>query len=311
MAKNIARGQNIIAKNIIPNLVGMTRATAQDLLTSLGFTYTATSVNTTDANQNDKIISQGVTASNTEILGTNIPIQYNTFSFAPFGAFGFTPAPFNFTPEPPAFSFTPFGAFTFVTFGFAPPFGFSTFGFTPFGAFGFLGGVSTETQPACIWEDSLIMVKRDNDIYLLPINAVSIGDIVYSISGDNFNESDFNGKIYSWESSHIDNPSLVESTVTAVYEFNHKTLIYFNEEVEGKMSLEEPVLIKRNGKYEFITAGMVEVADIVLKYSKDEGRFIETVIGKIDAEDGDFTTYNLITEPQNMLLVNGLVVHNK
>jgi len=43
-----------------------------------------------------------------------------TFSFAPFGAFGFSP-----------FGFSPFGAFGFS------PFGFSPFGFSPFGAFGF------------------------------------------------------------------------------------------------------------------------------------------------------------------------------
>lgn len=309
MAKNIARGQNIIAKNVIPNLVGMTRSTAQQLLTDLGFTYTATSSNTTDQSLNDIIKSQGLTADNVEILGTNVPIEYNTFSFAPFGAFGFTP-PHQFTPTP-VFSFTPFGAFSFVTFGFTPPFGFSTFGFTPFGAFGFLGGVSTETQPACIWENSFILAKVNGLVEQKKIVDVNVGDVIYSISAENLKESDFNDGIYSWQSRSIDNPVLVETTVKVVQEFNHGTIIYFNGDVNGKMSLEEPVLVKRNDVYEFITSGMVVPGDIVLRYAQEEDKFHEMTIQSIDSEDGDFTTYNLITEPQNMLLVNGLVVHNK
>lgn len=52
-----------------------------------------------------------------------------TFSFAPFGAFGFSP--FGFSPFG-AFGFSPFGFSPFGAFGFSP-FGFSPFGFSPFG----------------------------------------------------------------------------------------------------------------------------------------------------------------------------------
>lgn len=311
MAKNIARGQNIIAKNIIPNLVGMTRSTAEELLTSLGFKYTETAVNTTDANQNEKVISQGVNPDNTELLGTSVPIQYNVFSFAPFGAFGFSPPVFNFSPpapvfnfSPPAeFSFTPFGAFSFVT---TP-----VFGFTPFGAFGFLFGVSTEDQPACIYEDSLIFTKVNDEIVPIKMINIDIDDIIYSISADNLDESDLNGKLYSWQTNYIENPRLVETRVKSIYQFKHTKLVYFNKDNNAKFSLEEPMLIKRNDSYEFITSGMIELGDTLLRYFPEEDKFHEVVVNDIDFEDGEFTTYNLITEPQNMLLVNGWVVHNK
>lgn len=85
---------------------GTTASTTVDVAQEQGTAQTYT-VRATNANGNSVISA----ASNSVTT---------TFSFAPFGAFGFSP-----------FGFSPFGAFGFSPFGFSP-FGFSPFGFSPF-----------------------------------------------------------------------------------------------------------------------------------------------------------------------------------
>lgn len=110
MAKNINRSKSNLAKNAIPNIVGLSRTTAQALLTSLGFKYTETSTQTTDqSNNNETVREQAIPANEVKPLDTSVNYTVYQFGFTPFGftPFGFVPEPvFSFTP-PTVFSFTP------------------------------------------------------------------------------------------------------------------------------------------------------------------------------------------------------------
>lgn len=106
MAKNINRSKSNLAKNAIPNIVGLSRTTAKALLTSLGFKYTETSTATSNqSNDNELVRSQDIAASTVSPLDTNVNYTVYQFGFTPFGftPFGFTPT-FTFTP---VFGFTP------------------------------------------------------------------------------------------------------------------------------------------------------------------------------------------------------------
>jgi hypothetical protein len=107
MAKNIGRGNKVFRRETIPNVVGQSRTTAESTLTNLGFNYNTTNENTGDSGLNNTIKSQSIAAGTVSSRGTTVNLVNYTFSFTPFGAFGFTP-----------FGFTPFG---FTPFSFAPP----------------------------------------------------------------------------------------------------------------------------------------------------------------------------------------------
>ena len=96
MAKNPGRGNKIFRRNSIPNVVGVDKTTAESTLSGLGFNYNITNEGTGDSNLNNKIKSQDIPAGTVEELGQIVNLVNYTFSFAPFGAFGFTP--FGFTP---------------------------------------------------------------------------------------------------------------------------------------------------------------------------------------------------------------------
>jgi hypothetical protein len=107
MAKNIGRGNKIFRRATIPNVVGQNKTTAESTLSALGINYSTTDENTADNELNNTIKSQSIPSGNVVALGTTVNLVNYTFSFTPFGAFGFTP-----------FGFTPFG---FTPFSFAPP----------------------------------------------------------------------------------------------------------------------------------------------------------------------------------------------
>jgi hypothetical protein len=278
MAKNPARGQNINPKNAIPNLVGMTRTTAQALLSGLGFTYSESSTNTTDPAQNDIITSQTVTAGSTELLGTQVPYVYQTFSFTPFGF-----APFG------AFSFTPFGAFSFVTFS-----------FTPFGAFGFLQFGFSPSQ--CIEENTLVKTPNGG----IPVKDLKMGDSIYSI---NIDEVNTNNSI-SLNSSTLTATGFVEVEIDDISVSQKDTVVCFNEDYSSKYSQEQPFFIKRDGSYGVISAGLVNEGDYLIKINED-GSTEESLINNIEIFNGDFNVYSLSLSSQTWYIAGGCLVHTK
>jgi hypothetical protein len=287
MAKNPARGQNINPKNAIPNLVGMTRTTAQALLSSLGFTYSESSTSTSNAGQDNIISSQAVTAGNTELLGTQVPYVYQTFSFSPFG---FSPAPEP--PPEPVFSFTPFGAFSFVT---TP-----VFGFTPFGAFGFLQFSFVPSQ--CIEENTLVKTPNGD----IPVKDLKMGDSIYSI---NIDEVNTNNSI-SLNSSTLTATGLVEVQIDDIYVSQKDIVVCFNEDYYSKYSQEQPFFIKRDGFYGVISAGLINEGDYLIKINED-GNTEESLVNNIEIFNGNFNVYSLSLSSQTWYVAGGCLVHTK
>lgn len=286
MAKNPARGHNIIAKNVIPNLVGMTRTTAQTLLSSLGFTYTETSENTEDSAQNDRVSAQSINAGNTELLGTNVPYTYKTFSFAPFG---FTPvAPFGFTP----FSFTPFG--------FAPvAFSFFNFAFTPFGAFGFLNFGFSPSQ--CLHED--IFIKTANGV--IQVKDLSIGDTIFSVDLEEVNDNNS----LSLNSSKLTGRNLMPVEIDNIQRSEKDLVISFNE-IEDKFSQEQPFFIKRDGVYSVIPAGLIDQGDYIIKVTEN-GQLEEVLIESVQVHSGNFQVYSISLSSNQWYIAGEYLVHTK
>jgi hypothetical protein len=240
MAKNIGRGNKGSRKNSIPNLVGVDKTTAETNLTNAGFNYSTTNVNTGDTGQNNKIKTQSIPAGEVKPIGTTVNLENQTFSFAPFGAFGFTPfgfTPFGFTP----FGFTPVSSFSFLTFGFTP------FGFTPFGAFGFtpfgFTPVFTFSPPKCIDENTLISTPNG------PVAAkdLKVGDEVDSVDLLEIPQSDITGE-YDFDYVGMISETLtpVSKTTTRIVAMEPSTrdkVMYFNDGIEKLFSTTQPIFI--------------------------------------------------------------------
>jgi hypothetical protein len=227
MAKNPGRGNKIFRRNTIPNLVGQNVATALATLTSLGFNYNTTEEGTTDSNLSNTVKSQDIQG--VAELGATVNLVNYTFSFAPFGAFGFTP-----------FGFTPFGAF----------------GFTPY-----------KVGP-CVHEDTLIRTPNgDIPAKDIEIDDLMTSIDLEEIPMGSNDETDYDWRAIAIPQAT--SKGIVNVTVTAVVPSIVQEVIWFNGESDAKFSLNHPMFIKGDPFYVFIEAGGVAVGDVLIKVAED------------------------------------------
>jgi hypothetical protein len=271
MAKNPGRGNKIFRRNTIPNLVGQLTTTAQSTLTSLGFNSTVTNENTGDSNLNNTVKSQDIVGD--AALGTNVSLVNYTFSFTPFGAFGFTP--FGFTPEPP----------------------FGAFGFTPWSMVG------------CIEADTLIRTSSG----ATPAKNLEIGDFILTVDIQEIPVEGSSSSELDWRDISIETLTplqLVETKITNVTEVEVQEVLWINNEDDKKYSLTQPVFIKTNNGYSVLEFGSLAVGDTLIKINLD-GSTEEILIESLDTENLPHTVYQFSCEPQDWFIAGNYLVHNK
>ena len=276
MAKNPGRGNKIFRRNTIPNVVGQNITTARSTLASLGYSHATTTENTGDSGLSDKVKAQDKVGD--AQVGSTVNLVQYTFSFAPFGAFGFTP-----------FGFTPFG-FT--------PFGFTPFGFTPW------GGPSN-----CVHEDTLIRTPNGN----VAAKDIKVNDAVLTINIEEIPLQGLDSGDLPWQNIAI--PTLtslgtLETLITKTEESTVQEVVWFNGESESKFSLKQPMLVKGDPFYLFVESGLVKVGDVLIKVASD-GSVIEVPVTSIDTDDSSHKVYAFGCEPQDWFVAGNYLVHNK
>jgi len=200
-----------------------------------------------------------------------------TFSFAPFGVFGFSP---------------------FCVFGFSP---FGVFGFSPFSVFGF--------SPSCIDQDTLITVVGPNDtVAYKRAQEVSMGDEIWAATWDELVDESLSAP-EAVTYPQLTNLTTTKTTVINIYPSVKASTMYFNNDIATRISLQQPVLIKKNNEYKFTESSFIEVGDYLVK-RQDDGSYDEIEITKIDIIDEERTVYQFNNEPTDTLLASNMVVHN-
>lgn len=231
-----------------------------------------------------------------------------TFSFTPFSftPYSFTPysfVPYSFTP----YSFTPFSftPYTFTPFSFTPytftPFSFSPYSFTP---------VAFQFTPfaVCVDEDTPIhLVGPDGGLTHKFAKDVVVGDQVWSVTWDEFVDESVDpmaNQVYA----SMTNASLVPGTVVSVEESSKTSTIIFNEDMNKRFTLEEKVLIKKDGQYSFAEAKYVVSGDIM--FTVHDGDIVETEVTSTRVIDQARLVYKFNISPVDTLIAGGMVVHN-
>jgi hypothetical protein len=219
------------------------------------------------------------------------------FPFFPF--FPFFPPFFPFFPPffpffPPFFPFFPFFP---PFFPFFPPF------FPTFPRF--------SQGPQCIYEDTLIKTSTG----LVAVKNISVGDILYTINlAEVANDHQFSLEVdpEDFNSSTLTSTSgLVEAVVTAITAKDLPAYMYFNNNTNGKFSLEQPMFIKTStGEYRVVASGVIGEGDYLINVDEN-GNISETLVESIQTVEEPSTMYAISCEPQDWFIADGYLVHNK
>ena len=285
MAKNPGRGNKIFRRNTIPNLVGQTLSSAQTTLTGLGYNYNVTNENTGDSNLNNTIKSQDKTGA--AQLGETVNLVNYTFSFTPFGAFGFTP--FGFTPH------------SFVPHSFIP---FGAFGFTPWGG------------PSCIQENTLVRTSVGE----VEAKYLQVGDTLSTINIEEIplsggeSEQDINFNDWDWRTMAIEtltSAGPAETVITEIIKSKVAEVIYFNNDSTKKYSLTQPIFVKDGPFFLIKLGGFITEGNYLLEINSD-GSYNEIEIVSIHKDDTqEHNVIQFSCEPQDWFIAGNYLVHNK
>ena len=277
MAKNINRAKSALVKNAIPNIVGLTRTTANSLLTSLGFKYTETVEATSTIGNDDSLVrGQDIVQDTVKPLDTTINATVYQFGFTPFG----------FTP----FGFTPFAAF----------------GFTPFAAFGFTPG-----SRFCVDQDTPVLIVGENDSVIeKPAKDVQVGDKVWSATFDEYideSKDGYKGHLYS---KTLTNPRTTQCSVISIVPGIRHATIYYNNDLKKRFSLTERILVNRKGIYQYVPSGEIFVGDYFLQRNEDGTISEEMITAREIIENETRSVYRFTVEPVDHLFAGNMLVHN-
>jgi hypothetical protein len=163
---------------------------------------------------------------------------------------------------------------------------------------------------ACIHGDTLIKVYEGDVITTKKARDIRPGD---ELVGVVFKELDPAVKVntYDWQATALTYDTIQRTTVVKVEPSVHERFMYFNDDEASVFSMSEPMLVGRNGQYEFFASGMILEGDTLFKLKPDNSGYDEVLIEKITFTRGEDDGFNFHCEPDHVIVAGDYIVHNK
>ena len=163
---------------------------------------------------------------------------------------------------------------------------------------------------SCIHGDTLMKVYEGNVITTKKARDINPGD---ELVGVVFKELDPAVKVntYDWQATALTYDTIQRTTVVKVEPSVHERFMYFNDDAASVFSMSEPMLVGRNGQYEFFASGMILEGDTLFKLKPDNSGYDEVLIEKITFTRGEDDGFNFHCEPDHVIVAGDYIVHNK
>ena len=114
--------------------------------------------------------------------------------------------------------------------------------------------------------------------------------------------------VSSWTATDLIYGTEHTSKVTDIKTHEVDQVIQINDDSNSRFSLEEDVLIIKNGLYKFVLAKDLEIGDKAISIIDSVLSFIE--ITKIEIINEHLTVYDFLRSPNGLLIANGFLVYN-
>jgi hypothetical protein len=163
---------------------------------------------------------------------------------------------------------------------------------------------------SCIHGDTFMKVYEGDTITTKKARDIEPGD---ELVGVVFKELDPSVKVntYDWQATSLTYDTLEKTTVVKVEPSVHERFMYFNDDETSVFSMSEPMLVGRNGQYEFFASGMILEGDTLYKLKSDHSGYEEVLVEKITFTRGEDDGFNFHCEPDHVIVAGDYIVHNK
>lgn len=162
----------------------------------------------------------------------------------------------------------------------------------------------------CIDGETEIVVVGDDGIReYVKAKDVNVGDYVLAMTWDELVDQNIS-TFMSATSPNLTNIDTLPTLVVAKYAYEKPTTMYINEDLDTRMSLEQPVLVNRDGIWQWKHSGDVYIGDKVIKYISED-QVVETEITSVDYIQEMRDVYSFNCEDTDTFFAGNILVHNK
>jgi hypothetical protein len=163
----------------------------------------------------------------------------------------------------------------------------------------------------CLQADSPVLVWVDGKTLQKKVKDIEVGDKIVSYTFAELPENDSEYSLNSWNSQSMTPLEAKEATVVRNEKLIAQSTVFFNGDINNRMSLEHLVFIERDGKYSIVLAGLVEPGDTVLKINEETLEIYESVIESVDHLNEQTEIYKLDVTPYDVFFGGNILTHNK
>lgn len=161
----------------------------------------------------------------------------------------------------------------------------------------------------CVDADTKIIVVKNNVLEYVAAKNVNVGDYVLAMTWDELVDQNIEN-FMSATSSNLTNIDTLPTMVVAKYEYEKPTTMYINNDIETRMSLEQPMLVNRDGIWQWKHSGDIFIGDKFIQYVADD-QVIEVEIFAVDYIQEMRDVYSFNCEDTDTFFAGNVLVHNK
>jgi len=276
----------------VPNLIGLSRSAAKNLLSSVGLTYTESSTTTSVSSEENTVSSQNISTSESINIGSSISFVYKTY-VPPYS----NPPPYYNPPpeDPPYYNPPPEDPPYYNPPPEDPPYNnppayTNTYSNPPFSGMVFVYSVGPDTKVLTV---SGYKAAKD----------LVVGEEILSLNVEEITTSGQMLDLENWSSNSFTSNGLVTTTINKIRSSVSKSQVQINGDW---FSENHYILVKKNNINEFIMATDIDESYQVFNYQQLS--WVDVV--SIDKTFVDMTVFSIDCEPYDMFFTEGMLVYN-
>ena len=162
----------------------------------------------------------------------------------------------------------------------------------------------------CIQADTPIMTWLDSKIVYKKAKDLALGDKLVSYSFEELPKYESTYDVSTWSSESLTPIKYESADVVSIKQHKKDTTVYFNNNLDTRMSIDHSVFIKRNGETFIANAGTIEIGDTIFEIDNKDLTIFENKIISINVIEEETDVFEIDCNPYDVFFAGNMLTHN-
>ncbi len=112
----------------------------------------------------------------------------------------------------------------------------------------------------------------------------------------------------TWSSSDLGQAKKIEAEIFSIQSTLQNKTFMFNGDSTARFSLQEEIIVLRDGVYKFMTPADIKAGDKIVYTSDEESQYLE--VNSVDEINESSVVYRFYTDPDVLVLGESFIIRN-